>query len=428
MAEKKSVKLLGMDWKYFLILTAVVLGLMYTGYLPASLAGQLPLLLVLGEGLRWIGDRIPIVKDYLGGGSCVVLFGCAALVMFGIIPAETAELTKDFMNNHFINFALAALCCGSIFGMDRDLLIKSSLRYIPCILGGVICALVLVGLVGAVMGFGLGDAILYIGLPIMGGGSSAGAVPMSQIFADATGRDAGEILAIMTPAVALGNAASIIMAGLLDKLGHAKPAMSGDGNILRIEGEAYKETKKKMDPISDLSKFACGIAVSGTFLGIGTMIQKVLVPSVHAYAWMIILMVLVKILGIFPKEIEESCALWYQFFIKNFTNVLLAGLGIGILSLEAVVSAFNVTYIILVVVTIIGATIGAGLVGYLVGFYPIEAAITGGLCMANMGGSGDIATLGAAKRMELMPFAAVSSRIGGALMLILASLLLNVLM
>ena len=69
-----------------------------------------------------------------------------------------------------------------------------------------------------------------------------------------------------------------------------------------------------------------------------------------------------------------------------------------------------------------GAVIGAGLVGWLMGFYPIEAAITGGLCMANMGGTGDVAVLAASKRMELMPFAQISSRIGGAFMLILATL------
>jgi Na+/citrate or Na+/malate symporter len=92
-----------------------------------------------------------------------------------------------------------------------------------------------------------------------------------------------------------------------------------------------------------------------------------------------------------------------------------------------VIASFSVTYLLLCASTCIGAFAGAAIVGRLVGFYPFEAGITAGLCMSNMGGTGDVAVLSAAKRMELMPFAQISSRLGGAVILLLASLMLSVL-
>ena len=65
--------------------------------------------------------------------------------------------------------------------------------------------------------------------------------------------------------------------------------------------------------------------------------------------------------------------------------------------------------------------IGTFLMGKLFGFYPVEGMLTAGLCMAKGGGSGDVQCLGAAHRMELMSYAHSSSRIGGAIMLVVAS-------
>jgi Na+/citrate or Na+/malate symporter len=82
---------------------------------------------------------------------------------------------------------------------------------------------------------------------------------------------------------------------------------------------------------------------------------------------------------------------------------------------------------VLVFLVVLGAVVGTALVGKLVGFYPIEAAITAGLCMANMGGTGDVAVLTAAHRMELMPFAQISSRLGGAFIILLATFIVPIL-
>lgn len=66
--------------------------------------------------------------------------------------------------------------------------------------------------------------------------------------------------------------------------------------------------------------------------------------------------------------------------------------------------------------------------GKVVKFYPVESAITAGLCMSNAGGNGDIYVLTSANRMELMPFAQISSRIGGAIVLFTQSVLAGILL
>jgi Na+/citrate or Na+/malate symporter len=423
----KEFKIMGMSLPYFIVLAIIVIGSSYMGYLPGGMAGIIPYMMIMGAVLRIIGDNIPIVKDYLGGGSMVVLFGSSALVYFGLIPEKIVTQASDFlMGGGFINLALAALIIGSIFGMSRKLLSRAIVLYLPCIFGGLIVALLLVGAVGAVIGYGFKDAILYIGIPIMGGGTSAGAVPLSQMYAGILERDAGEMLSIMTPAVGLGNAVAIIAGGLLNKIGKTKPSLSGNGNLVKSKDVSLAVDKAKADkPVDDLSKFGIGIAVSILFLIVGTFIQKLLFPQIHAYAWMVIVGVLVKISGIIPEDIEESAHLWYMFVVKNFTQLLLVVLGLALIDIGAVFAAISIQYLILVIVTIFGAVIGSGLVGQLVGFYFVESSITAGLCMANMGGSGDIATLGAADRMELMPFAAVSSRLGGSIVLIIAGFLLQ---
>ena len=418
----KSYKIMGLSLPVFAIIFAVVLVGTYMGVLPAGMIGAFALMLILGAIFDEIGSHLPIVKSYLGGGPIIIIFGSAALVTYNILPEKAIENMTTFMKGGgFLDFYIAALITGSILGMNRKLLIKASVRYLPAILGGVVAALGLVGIGGAILGYGAKEAILYIGIPIMGGGMGAGAVPLSKIFGSALTKDPAEMLSVMVPAVALGNALSIVAAGLLDKLGKSKTNLSGNGELMLVKEAAVTEEEVKDAP--DYKKMGIGLAISLTFFVWGTIIGK-FVPSVHSYAWMIITVAVVKAVGIMPRQYEEGAYQWFQFIMKNLTGVLLVGIGVAYTNLQQVIDALTIQYLILVGLTVIGAIIGAGFVGKLVGFFPIESSITAGLCMANMGGTGDVAVLSASNRMKLMPFAQISSRIGGAFMLILASALL----
>ena len=195
------------------------------------------------------------------------------------------------------------------------------------------------------------------------------------------------------------------------------------------ELEISPEMQAKRDAI-DIKNLGVGLFVSCSFFAWGYILAKgwsMLVPGVtiHAYAWMIISVAICKIADIIPERIEIACYQWFQFIMKNLTTTLLVGIGLCYLSIGKVIETFTITYMILCLATCIGAFVGAAIVGKWVGFYPVESGLTAGLCMANMGGTGDVAVLSAANRMELMPFAQISSRLGGAIILILGSLLLS---
>ncbi len=55
---------------------------------------------------------------------------------------------------------------------------------------------------------------------------------------------------------------------------------------------------------------------------------------------------------------------------------------------------------------------------------PVEAAVVTA-CHSGLGGTGDVAILGAADRMGLMAFAQISTRVGGALMIVIATFLMK---
>lgn len=128
------------------------------------------------------------------------------------------------------------------------------------------------------------------------------------------------------------------------------------------------------------------------FFAIGRILSM-LVPSIHYYAWTIIAVGTAKIFGIFPKELEPAVTQWYDFLLKISIPAVLMGIGMVYTDLSIVIESFSLQYFILVLVTVMGAVLGSWFAGRLVGFYPLESSLTAGLCMANMGGTGDIATL-----------------------------------
>ena len=380
------------------------------------------------------------VQDYIASGELTGQYvgkkGWNMFLPFGNLDLVGNIRTFFTTTGGFLDWYIAALITGSILGMNRKLLMKAAARYFPAIFGGLILAFGLCMGVAALIDYQPMKALLLISLPIMGGGMGAGASPLSKIFETSGSMSAAEALSVMTPAVAIGNAISIVLAGILVKVlssdkvnGHG--ALMKSGSMDPAELEISPEMQEKRNHI-DIKNLGLGLLVSGAFFSIGYILQGAWNQlgtgiTIHAYAWMIISVAICKVTGIVPERLEVACYQWFQFIMKNLTNVLLLGIGICYLEIQTVIDNFTFQYLLLCLATCVGAFTGAAAIGKFVGFYPFESGVTAGLCMSNMGGTGDVAVLSSADRMELMPFAQISSRLGGAVILLIASLMLSLL-
>ncbi|MGN8158292.1 2-hydroxycarboxylate transporter family protein [Salinisphaera sp. RV14] len=413
-------RIFGLTPPIFALFFAIMIAAMATDVLPQSMIGAFIVIMLFGELFGHIGDRLPIVRSYLGGGAILAIFSAATLVYLHWLPADVADNVATFMKNGgFLNFYIAALITGSILGMDSHILVKVGVRFALPLISAVVFAALFAVIAGWCLGFSMQDAVVVITLPIMGGGMGAGAVPMSQIYEQLLGQPASYYISILVPALALGNVFAIIIAGLLNGLGNRFPGLTGSGQMM--PGVHISEAQSQ----PSLDKLGVGLVAALSFYVAGQILGHFI--PLHPYALMIILVASVKVGGLMPEPLNDSAAQWFQFVARNWTFALLFGIGIAYTDLGQVIDAISITYVLIVFAVVAGAAVGAGLVGRLMGFYPIESAITAGLCMANMGGTGDVAVLSAANRMQLMPFAQISSRLGGALILLLTSLIVPLL-
>lgn len=424
--EKKILRLGGLPWWQALAVVLISMACIYLGVQSSSLSGTLCSAFGLGVILYELGEWLPIWNNYIGGGLLMAFFGTALLKFFNIIPEKTLENINRVISGDDVNLLevyIIFLIAGSVLALDKDILLKSFVGYIPAILGGLAVATLFGVLAGLAVGVDPQTTIMKYVLPIMGGGNGAGAVPLSNIYETVTGDSAANFYGFAIIILTIGNIFAIIGSALLNTLGEKFPFLTGDKKTIVRGGEHLaREDKKVVCTMQD--ELGAVVLTLGCY-GVGRLMSKVILPkiagaSIHAYAYMIIFVVILAASGIIPESVRAGAKRMQNFMGTVMGMVIMVGMGtdFDIAELFSVMTPGNVAMALAIVV---GAVIGSGAVGYLVGFYPVDTALTAGLCMANRGGSGDLACLGAAKRMELMAYAQLSSRLGGAIVLIIAS-------
>ena len=133
MKKLNEIKISGVSLPLYAFIVIVLSVTIAMGKLPLNMLGLTLLLVVMGHLLYFIGEKLPIMNSYLGGGSVFTLLGATLLATFHVIPANIITATKGFLGDSFgfLDFYIAALICGAILGMNRNLLVKASARFIP---------------------------------------------------------------------------------------------------------------------------------------------------------------------------------------------------------------------------------------------------------------------------------------------------------
>ena len=436
-----SLKLYGLPWQLFMgIFVIVILSVAYkdpkgNGTLAVDMAGVLVLCIAIAGIFDEIGERLPIWNSYIGGGLLMVFFGTATLKHFDVIPERYSKAINTFISSgsgpNFLTFFIIFLIVGSILSLNRQILVKSFVGYIPAILGGVAVAFVFGIATGMFFGIDPVDISLNYVLPIMGGGNGGGAVPLSQIFAKTTGREAREYYGFAIIILTIANVMCIFAAALLNKLGNAVPALTGDKKTL-IRGTEDNLKTNDVKVTYNIKDLGGAMFLALGCYAFGGMFSKMILPTIfgaaiHELAYMIIFVVILAAFGLVPPNICAAAKRLQSFMVGTGAIIIMVGMGVDF-NLMDLVSAGSVANLVTALMIVIGAILGSSIVGYMVGFYPIDSAITAGLCMANRGGNGDIAVLGAANRMEMMAYAQLSSRLGGGIVLVIASFLFSFLL
>lgn len=409
---------------YFLGIALIVFLSAHLGYLPKTMIGGLAVIMTMGMLLGQVGQRLPLLRD-IGGGAILCLLLPSVLVYYGFFGSTTIDATKMLMKDaNFLYFVIASLVVGSILGMNRTILVQGMIRmFVPLVIGTL--AAVAVGLaVGVSFGYTVHHTFFYIIVPIIGGGIGEGILPLSLAYSHILGGAPEQYVAQLVPAAVVGNIVAIICAGTLARWAARKPKINGDGQLIRAreENDAFKEEVED-DSAIDFRYMGAGVLLICAFFVLGGLLEKVV--HIPGPVMMILVAVVFKYVRALPEKLEKGSKKFYKLISTAFIWPVMIGLGMLYVPLDSVASVFSVGYVMVCASVVLAMTAAGFLIGNLLKMFPVESAIVT-CCHSGLGGTGDVAILSACNRMQLMPFAQISTRIGGAATVIGATLLLGI--
>ncbi|TVY12312.1 2-hydroxycarboxylate transporter family protein [Candidatus Phytoplasma pini] len=428
-----------------------------------SLISSLLFVMALSGVLQFIGNKTPILNK-IGGSAilCLIIpsfiftykFSNTSIEPFQKSVSEKLNFLSSSQNIGFIDFFVVALVSGSLLGIKKNVLKKTFKKFLPLVLVSLMISAIGVGVLGSFLKPKLGlidnpniyqsyfiDAIFYIFIPISCGGATCGIIPITEVFSRAVNKDVGGNIAELVkgelmPALLIGGIFSVICAGLIKNIFRKSKYNSPNGQLEKDNQVINKEQNIKLVEDISFDKIKVGFIIIFFLYTISVLIKFFLeqilimmfsevvtkfIPPIIII--LVLIVILVKIFDLVNSYYISCIKQTSELITTNFLSAVLVLLSMGIDINIIINKVSDFRYLIICISCVLTTALSSAIIGNKLNYYPVQASIAAGLCANSIGGAGNTAILEASDSSILTPYAQISTRLGGDIVVILTAII-----
>ncbi|MCU4179088.1 2-hydroxycarboxylate transporter family protein [Bosea sp. BH3] len=379
--------------------------------LPAATPhAGLVLPLLGGFALAALARRVRLLQG-IGAAPLLALLLPSWLVSIDVIPeASLSSLRTILRETDALGLFVTMLVMGSVLALPKEMLSKAAWRVFSISVVASAAALAAGALAAGLLGLPVREVAFLVLAPASAGGISAGAMPLASGYAQLSAAPLGELLARMLPSIFAANLFAMLLAGI-------------------IRSDRGREEITLVDVASPVAAISTRPVFSrAAWLFVAALALWLVDEAVSALAlasgWPASLLMLVVaatwcLLG-WGRRLRDGIVDLYRLCLRFLIYPIIFIVGLLLVPWSQLVEGFTSPGLVLpVAAAVAGMATGGAAVSRRLGLTRAEGAILA-LTRAAMGGTGAVAILGAAGRLDLMSHAQMITRFGGALTLAVA--------
>lgn len=408
--EKNAIRIGYLPIRYHLPVMVILIISILSGSLNNDVVGTLALLMTFSGLMGWVGRKIPILGEWLGGEILLPLLGGSFLGSFGLLPPTIISGVDTFMSSGFVNLIVGAAIAGAILTIDKNKAKDILITVLPSAIIAIACAFLFMLFGSWIVGNSILEGVYLTGLPNFCGGTTSCLVSIPSICSSVLGGDASDWSGRFMITVVLTNTLCICGASILGRWKKSSMKKANEETAATVAACSTHEYN-----IAGLSQ---GCIVSVMVLVTGALLSHFF-PFLNYVSWATIFTLLLKFFDLVDQKTAQCVASWQEVLLGLFVPTVLLGCGISNIDLRNVATYVSGAVLLITFLGVCGSIFGAFVAARLFHHDPLDMMIGIGCNTATLGGTGNVAVLSSAKRMDLMTYATITCRIGGAIVLII---------